>query len=509
MRNRALHDALHDFALDAAARLTDELRTGAEIRFEILEESGRGPTLYRYRPLTEEFIAERWPILRDAETCPVAARALGTGAAAYLRVGGQPGTDAEPALQAMLERLYEDATSFAFPEERFERVYADVERTLYEDTTPAIVVAPLQGAILEAARVELGEGLSLARGGALDEPPDALGPPEGPDTDALCVLERDITPDEGLPITEARLRFRRLLTALRLFKAGGLSLGALAWTRTGDGRWQPVPLGSTGSARGDPWVLEPAEAGELRDFASSLERGARSGPLGWALARFEMGCERGLEAEALSDYLLALRALLGAADEAGRASLPLRLAALCAEGSERRALQRRVELALAVERFVMEGGSGEAYLETVGSESPRTLVPELELHLRALLRDLLCGHLDLDLKAMADDILLEAPERLEIEAHDLREEEQPEAGAPEMDLADAEPEDPELVHASQGPDPAEPSRGSPGAPEPPTSPPGPGPSEGVTPSDDWAFEREPLGSTLPADEDPASYSAPV
>ena len=27
----------------------------------------------------------------------------------------------------MLERLYEDATSFGFPEERFERVYGEVE----------------------------------------------------------------------------------------------------------------------------------------------------------------------------------------------------------------------------------------------------------------------------------------------------------------------------------------------------------------------------------------------
>ncbi len=32
--------------------------------------------------------------------------------------------------------------------------------------------------------------------------------------------------------------------------------------------------------------------------------------LAWALARFEMGCERSSELEALSDHLLALRALL-------------------------------------------------------------------------------------------------------------------------------------------------------------------------------------------------------
>ena len=49
----------------------------------------------------------------------------------------------------------------------------------------------------------------------------------------------------------------------------------------------------------------------------------------------------------------------------------------------------------------------------------------MEGHLRALLRDVLCGYLDADLKAVADDILVESqgePLR-EIEARDLRDEE--------------------------------------------------------------------------------------
>ena len=70
-----------------------------------------------------------------------------------------------------------------------------------------------------------------------------------------------------------------------------------------------------------------------------------------------------------SDYLLGLRALLDAASDAGQASLSLRLAALCAEESERRIVQRRVEEALALERFVMAGGRGEDYVDSVGSLS--------------------------------------------------------------------------------------------------------------------------------------------
>ena len=46
--------------------------------------------------------------------------------------------------------------------------------------------------------------------------------------------------------------------------------------------------------------------------------------------------------------------------------------------------------------------------------------------MRALLRDVLCGYLDSDLKSLADDILLETtPEHLEIAARDLRAEPEP------------------------------------------------------------------------------------
>ena len=49
MRNRALHDALRNFALEAAALLSDDLRAGAEVEFDVVNEGGpRGPALYHY-----------------------------------------------------------------------------------------------------------------------------------------------------------------------------------------------------------------------------------------------------------------------------------------------------------------------------------------------------------------------------------------------------------------------------------------------------------------------------
>jgi hypothetical protein len=63
-------------------------------------------------------------------------------------------------------------------------------------------------------------------------------------------------------------------------------------------------------------------------------RSPKGGELAWALSRFEMGCERLAPFEALTDYLLALRALLEPeGPETGR--LGQRLAVICARDEER------------------------------------------------------------------------------------------------------------------------------------------------------------------------------
>src|SRR3954453_16109269 len=413
MRNRALHDALRDFALEAAALLLEDQRSGAELEFDVDEEPrGRGPVLYRSRPLTGRFFRERWARRRELPCCPRAAETLGTGASVYLRVRGLRGEQAEPALMAMLERLYEDATSFEFPEERFERVYEEVERTLYQGTVHTTVLAALPGLFLDAGRVDLGNGLALARGDCVDAPPEAAWPEGAEEPATLCLLECDVELDDPLPVAEAHARFTELVDGLRLFKAGAVTLGEVGYRQSGDGRWTPLALGGTGVARGDAWVLEAGEESELVEFLRAIRNPPSHGPIAWALGRFHMGCSRERSFEAFSDYLLALRALLDATSDTGRASMGLRLAALCAEEGERHGVQRRVEEAFVLERELMTGSR----------ESNRALIGQIEGYLRALLRDFLCGYLDADLKAVADDILLETAEPMgPIRARDLRE----------------------------------------------------------------------------------------
>ena len=264
MRNRALHDALRNFALEAAALLTDDLKAGAEVEFDVVDEGGgRGPALYRYEPRTGAFLTERWPRLRELPACAQACEELGAGASAWLRVNGLSGEQAEPALQAMLERLYEDSTSFGFPEERFDRVYREVEVTLYRDAVRARVMAPLRGAWMEAERVELGDGLSLVRGDRFEGPHER--------SELLCVLERDVPADDPIPTEEAADRFAAVITAMRLWLPGGVILGAPGWRQTDQGRWQPLPLGSGATPAGGEWML----AGGRRAGVPRVLRGHR------------------------------------------------------------------------------------------------------------------------------------------------------------------------------------------------------------------------------------------
>jgi hypothetical protein len=503
MRNASLHAALRDFALEAAAALTDAVQSGDELGYDVAEEPGAGPILYRYRALTAEYIGAHWPQLAQLPALEAAAVELGAGATTWLRSNGMAGAEAEPALRAMLERLYEDASSFEFPEERFERVYGELERTLYDGTARVVAVTPLRGAQLETARVDLGNGVSLTRANSAGAPREAAWPhphllgDEPAEPSVLIVIEQEAEGGHDLPLPWLRRRIADVVRGLRLWAPGTLAPTGSAWARSDEGPWQHFDLDPAGPGRGDPWTIGEEDGGELTEFLAAIEQARVPGRIAWALERFELGCERPRDAEALSDHLMALKALLDASDEAGRASLSLRLAALCAEEPDRRAVQRRTELAFALERFLIGGGSADAYVDEVGSESPAMVTSEIEACVRALLRDILCGYLDADLRRTADDILLTSNAPVEIEARDLRDEPDP---APDTDTTEIEAVAPPKPKAKpRAKRPAKPkAKPKPRAKAKPKREPAPEElADGVTPSADWGFD------------DADCYSAPV
>jgi hypothetical protein len=147
-------------------------------------------------------------------------------------------------------------------------------------------------------------------------------------------------------------------------------------------------------------VITEDQEDELRAFCNLVSRRAPEGnELAWALRRFELGCERDSPFEALTDHLLALRALL---EPEGPASgrLAGRVAALCATPEHRVELTERIVQALALERAAVTDG-------IPGRAGALSLAREVGDHLRALLRDVVCGHLTPDLVGLAEELLLD------------------------------------------------------------------------------------------------------
>jgi hypothetical protein len=410
VHNRTLHDAVHAFAEQAAWQLAAEVAEGAEVPFELVEARGRGrASLYAYRPLSEQFIRARLGVLGRLPTWGPAANALeGQGGLdAYLRLRGEPrvpedrGEQADAVLRSFLGALFEESSDFVLEAERFARAYEQLELSLFETRARAQVAAPLRGLALVSPEVPLGGDLALVRADALTEPPGELARlgrgGEERAGEALVVLTVEAEPGAPPPLTAARGRFRRLLTALRLFEPKPFVIGPTAWSRIDRGAWQLQTLGLGGRPAGDAAILEPEAEDELRAFCNLVaRRSPRSGELAWALGRFEMGCERLAPFEALTDYLLALRAVLEP-EGPGSGMLARRLAAICALPEQRGALAERVAHAISLERAVIAGLAP-------AEPGVDALVEEVADHLRALLRDAVCGHLDSDLVRVADEI---------------------------------------------------------------------------------------------------------
>ena len=403
MHNRALHDSLVAFVEEAAWQLAEEVSGGAEIPFELDATPTRSAPLYCYRPLTGRFIAQRIGLLARLPSYPAAAQGLATlpDLPAYLQRrgrrsnGGDPRLHADAALQAFLGAVWADATDFVYDAERFRIAYVELEEVAYAGCSLSVVLTPVEGLVIESDEVPLGEGLALVRATTLADAPGGL--PDDPHA-TVAVLALETGAGDARALEVAGRRLRRLQTALRLWDDAEPGLGPTAWARTDGSAWMAVPL-ATGIRRpsGD-CLLTVDEEDPLRAFCGLVARRTpRSGELAWALRRFELGCERGGAVEALTDWLLAARALLADVDSAGYDGVAERLAAICAEPDYRDRLEARVREAISLERAAMAG------FARPGAEID-ALVCELGGCLRAVLRDVLCGHLDPALRRVADEL---------------------------------------------------------------------------------------------------------
>jgi hypothetical protein len=419
MRNPTLRSLLRTFADEAAGCLGEQTAAGVEVPFEVSEQgdaglwglrSGRTP-LYCYRPLTGAFIAESRATLTASAGYAPAVRELENlgGLDSYLEARGRPPSAmggrprAEDALVAFLAAVFGETTSFELSEERFGRAYAELEAHVYAGRMHVMVLVPLLGVALDSDELDLGDGLTLNRVDAFDgAPPEAFGSAESgePEAATFAVYSYEGERAAGSPVATARSRLRRLLTALRLFEAASTALAPVAWARSGDGPWRLVPMDGMGRPDGQ-WQLTAPRERELRAFAELVDRRMpHGGELAWALARFEMALERPSALEGLTDHLLALRALL---EPEGPASgkLGQRLAILCAAPEDQGKLALRLAEAVGLERAAASG-------RAQPGPGPDAVVDEIAGYARALMRDVICGHLEPDLCGLADEMLAEA-----------------------------------------------------------------------------------------------------
>jgi hypothetical protein len=416
VRSRQLEASLIDFAEQAAARLSADVAAGGEVPFELESRNSRGrgaASLYCYRPLTAEFVAERFAQLRTLPAFgPAVALLEGfDGLDRYLvRRGGEPGrrgARAEHALLALLEEIFEEQTSFELRPERLRKALATLDGAASARPGELTLVATLHGVTITSQELALARGLLIAKPHALQGMPDGAFEPH-PDAPSgaehlVVVFTSEQLGVQGA-LDEGHGVLRDLLRALRLYGDGRVTLGSLSWTRAGDGPWRAAPLGRGGRPHG-MLVVAAEQEDELRAFCNLVSRRApHRSEIAWALARFEMGCERESEYEAISDNLLALRALLGGSSELEPDGsldgvLARRLAALCATPEKRASLAERTLAAIAIEREAIAGTA-------VERSGGLALARDLSAHVRALLRDVICGHLPADLLSLADELLL-------------------------------------------------------------------------------------------------------
>ena len=249
--------------------------------------------------------------------------------------------------------------------------------------------------MIESDEVPLGEGLALVRATTLADAPAGLA--DDPHA-TVAVLALESSRGEGRALEAAGRRLRRLQTALRLWDDAEPALGPTAWARTDGSRWMAVPL-ATGLRRpaGD-CLLTAEEEDPLRAFCGLVSRRTpRAGELAWALRRFELGCERGSAVEALTDWLLAGKALFADVDRTATTASP--------SGSPRSA-PRRTTAPASRPACARRSRSSAPRWPASCAPATRSTRSSCELGgcLRAVLRDVLCGHLDPALRRVADEL---------------------------------------------------------------------------------------------------------
>jgi hypothetical protein len=346
VRAPLLHATLRAFCLASFARLGPELEQGGEVPF-VLENHGAG--FYEYRPLVRDHVQARAYWLAALEDARIAIDELRREPAAAIFARGRAA--AEPSeeralfrsiLLPLLTRTAEACGGFDWEDGAFERVYGELERSLFGSSRAYTAMAPLVG-VSVVAQIELGRGLCVRQSS-----PEQLSSrwPEArellpgrfglePERTCVLVLERELAGDvQAVP--EAPGELADAITALRLATAAPAAAGPVVFEQLD---WHPFgirPMLGIAATEpgGEPTRLDPWRARLAADLLERLVRAEDDPELAEALERWELSLFEGepLRSERLRE---AVAALLGGAD--GLWAGVMRAAILLGETSHERA----------------------------------------------------------------------------------------------------------------------------------------------------------------------------
>ena len=324
VRSPNLYTAVRRFCLGAFGYLHRESEEIAPLAFAFEEHSAPDqPALYEYRPLTRGYVEARAERLLRLEDTQVAIDELDRepGAAIFARAHAVGTRDEEQALfrtilLPLLSAVTDGCGGFEWDDGVFNRVYADLERSLLGERHDYGAAAPLVG-LSSPLPVELGRGLRvrMAVEGELSaywpEAQGLLPSGFGREPERMCVLELEtIFPASETEPPDAPGEIGDAVTALRLATAAPVSAGPILFERLD---WRPygirpVPPIAATEPSGEPSRLDEFRGRLARDLLERFPTCDADPELGEAVDRWEMSlfAEEPFRSELLRESLAAL-----------------------------------------------------------------------------------------------------------------------------------------------------------------------------------------------------------
>jgi len=384
-----LYDALRSFCLAAFAVLGPEMEEIGEIPFVVDRHDG----VYEYRPLLHDQIEARAHALAQLEDARIALADLGREPAATIFTRGLSGADAgaervlyRTILLPLLVRTAEACGGFDWEDGAFNRVYGELEQSLFGAARAYAAASPLVG-LSVGQTVDLGRGIQVRAttpaelasrwpesGGLL---PPGFG--DEPERSAVLSLGRDLSAGETVP-PDAPAELADAVTALRLATGAPIAAGPVVFEQLDRHPFEARPMLGIAATEpgGEPTRLDPWRGALAGDLLARLSASEREAGLGEALELWELAL---FEAEPLRSERLreALVALLGGLD--GPWAAAMRAAMLLGETSPDRARLIGELRALARGEEAGEGAVDtlrRTIVETVLHDEPDRLIADLD-----------------------------------------------------------------------------------------------------------------------------------